>query len=189
MEPARQRVYAEPEDLVDEIITRLGFGTSELAAIERQKQRYSAASASAVMPTARKPTCDRMVPPFPDGPFRFFALDVETANHDRASICQIGVACVRPDDTIETWMTYVDPQVDHWAFTYLHKIDAKTVRGAPRLREVLPMLADALRGCVVYQHSGFDRSAIMAACRASGILSRSGAGGTAFRSHGGHGQT
>lgn len=163
-------VYPEPEDLVDEIILRLGFGARELAALGRQKQRHDEASVSCVTTISpQKVSKDRVVPPFPDGPFRFFALDVETANHDRASICQIGVACVRPDNTIETWVTHVDPQVDHWAFTYLHGIAAKTVRGAPRFGEVLPILADALRGPVVYQHSGFDRSAVSAACRAGGL--------------------
>jgi len=162
-------VYDEPVELVDRTITRLGYGRSELAALERQKQRYDAASSSAIITASRKVSHDKVMPPFPDGPFRFFALDVETANHDRASICQIGIACVRPDNTIETWVTYVDPEVEHWAFTYLHKINAKTVRRAPRFHEVLPMLSDALQGRVVYQHSGFDRSAITAACRAHGV--------------------
>jgi DNA polymerase III subunit epsilon len=106
---------------------------------------------------------------FPKGPFRFFALDVETANNDRGSICQIGVACVRPDNSIETWVTYVDPQVDRWVFTYLHGISARTVQGAPTFAEVLPILQDALKGTTIYQHSGFDRSAIAAACGNCGL--------------------
>lgn len=105
-----------------------------------------------------------LLPPFPKGPFRFVALDVETANNDRGSICQIGVACVRLDHSIETWMTYVDPQVDRWVFTYLHGISARTVLGAPTFAEVLPVLREALVGYTVYQHSGFDRSAVSAAC-------------------------
>lgn len=162
-------VYAEPEDLVDEIIARLDFGASELAAIGRQKQRYDSVSTPAVASKPRKLSTNSAVPLFPVGPFRFFALDVETANYDRASICQIGVACVRPDNTIETWMTYVEPQVDHWVFTHLHNIDANTVRGAPLFRDVLPVLTDALERVVVYQHSGFDSSAIAAACRTNGL--------------------
>lgn len=161
-------VYPEPEGLVDRIINRLGYGTSELAALGRQKQRYHATSSGIVEPVPFRATPKSLVPTFPDGPFRFFALDVETANHDRASICQIGVACVRPDNTVETWMTYLDPMVDHWSFTYLHKIDAQTVQGAPSFHEVLPMLEKALQERIVYQHSGFDRSAIAAACRAHG---------------------
>ena len=123
-------------------------------------------AASPTLATVRKPapTAKAAVTPFPKGPFRFFALDVETANNDRGSICQIGVACVRPDNSIETWVTYVDPQVDRWVFSYLHGISARTIKGAPTFAEVLPVLQGALTGQIVYQHSGFDRSAVAAAC-------------------------
>lgn len=103
---------------------------------------------------------------FPSGPFRFVALDVETANHDRASICQIGVACVRPDNSIETWMTYVDPRTPTWTFTGLHGISQSTVKGAPSFAEALLFLETPLSDTTVYQHSGFDRSAFRAACTA-----------------------
>jgi DNA polymerase-3 subunit epsilon len=103
---------------------------------------------------------------FPCGPYRFVALDVETANHDHGSICQIGVACVRPDNSIGTWMTYVDPCTSIWAFTYLHGISRLTVKGAPKFVDALSMLEVPLGGTTVYQHSGFDRSAFRAACGA-----------------------
>lgn len=161
----RMQPYEEPTDLVDATLRRLAWGVQELAAIERQRQRYSNAASAAGIDVPQ-PTIVRhsRAPLFPNGPFRFFALDVETANGDRGSICQIGVACVRPDNTIETWVTYVDPKVDTWAFTNLHGISAQTVRGAPTFTEVLPVLHDALNGTIVYQHSSFDRSAIAAAC-------------------------
>ena len=108
------------------------------------------------------------LPAFPGGPFRFVALDVETANHDRGSICQIGVACVLPDNAIRTWMTYVDPRTTHWVFSGLHGITNATVTGAPTFAEALPVLRQALDGHTVYQHSGFDRSAIRAACATVG---------------------
>ncbi|MEY8799933.1 exonuclease domain-containing protein [Leisingera sp. XS_AS12] len=103
-------------------------------------------------------------PPMPDGPFRFFALDVETANHDRSSICQVGVACVRPDNSIETWSTLVNPLTTRWVFSGLHGITAQMVRGAPTICSVIDLLDEVLRDRTVYQHSGFDRSAIRAAC-------------------------
>lgn len=104
------------------------------------------------------------VPPLPGGPFRFFALDVETANHDRGSICQIGVACVRDDDSIETWVTLVDPRTSRWVFSDLHGITDDMVRGAPTIGAVIDALDGMLAGRTVYQHSGFDRSAVRAAC-------------------------
>ena len=167
----RMQPYDEPADLVEATLHRLEWGTRELEAIERQRQRFLATmttSGTSSVPTSA-PIRQTRVTPFPKGPFRFFALDVETANNDRGSICQIGVACVRPDNSIETWMTYVDPQVDRWMFTYLHGISARTVQGAPTFAEVLPILQDALKGAVVYQHSSFDRSAIAAACGNCGL--------------------
>lgn len=165
------KAYDEPVDKVDSTLCRLGWGAREFAAIERQRLRFLAAMAGTVTvpvlkPVSISPAC---VASFPKGPFRFFALDVETANNDRGSICQIGVACVRPDNSIETWTTFVDPKVDHWVFTYLHGISVRTVRGAPAFAEVLHILEDALAGGTVYQHSGFDRSAIAAACGNSGL--------------------
>lgn len=167
----RMQAYYEPVDLVEATLRRLGWGARELAAIERQRLRFLSAMVAPVAAPAPKPAAIRQtrVTPFPKGPFRFFALDVETANDDRGSICQIGVACVRPDNSIETWVTYVDPQVDRWVFTYLHGISARTVQGAPTFAEVLPVLRDALNGATVYQHSGFDRSAVAAACGNCGL--------------------
>lgn len=167
----KMQPYDEPADLVDATLRRIGWGTRELASIERQRQRFLGTMITSGNASVQKSTPNRQafVTPFPKGPFRFFALDVETANNDRGSICQIGVACVRSDNSIETWMTYVDPQVDRWMFTYLHGISAGTVQGAPTFSEVLPVLQDALKGTTVYQHSSFDRSAIAAACGNCGL--------------------
>lgn len=106
-----------------------------------------------------------MLTPFPKGKFRFFALDVETANSGRGSICQIGIACVHHDNSIETWATYVNPETEIWLWSGLHGITPETVEKAPTFTEVLSIIGDALKSCVVYQHSAFDSSAIAAACK------------------------
>jgi DNA polymerase III subunit epsilon len=108
------------------------------------------------------------MPQRPNGPFRFCALDVETANHDRGSICQIGLAYVRLDNSIETWVTYVNPRTSHWVFSGLHGITNQTVQTSPDIGSVLTALEHALAGITIYQHSGFDRSAIRAACEGLG---------------------
>jgi DNA polymerase III epsilon subunit-like protein len=93
-----------------------------------------------------------------------------TSPPDQAQIKPLGAPRQRISTTFETQpMTYVDPQVDRWVFTYLHGISARTVKGAPTFAEVLPVLRDALAGQTVYQHSGFDRSAVAAACGNSGL--------------------
>ena len=103
------------------------------------------------------------------GPFRFMALDVETADRRRGSICQVGVAGVRRDGSVATWSTYLDPGPSDWGCAFVHGITAATVRGAPRFAQVLPVL-DALIGSrLVFQHSTFDRSAIGTACADAGL--------------------
>lgn len=111
-----------------------------------------------------------MTAPLPTGDFRFIALDVETACGDNASICQIGIACVDAQETIQTWMTYVDPLVEFSPFnTDLHGISAKTVRGAPSFAQIWPVLLPRLVRQPMVQHSRFDEAAINAACKAQGL--------------------
>ncbi len=102
--------------------------------------------------------------PLPDGPFRFFALDVETANRHSSSICQIGVACVRDDGSMTTWMSYLDPDTTDWSATWVHKITQSTVNGAPNFTTVLAHLRPLLDDNIVFQHSNFDQGAIRRAC-------------------------
>jgi DNA polymerase-3 subunit epsilon len=100
------------------------------------------------------------------GPFRFMALDVETADRRRGSICQIGVAAVRADGTLSTWSTYVDPGPSDWSCSFVHGFTAATVAGAPRFDHVLPVLEALIGDRLVFQHSNFDKAAIAGACAA-----------------------
>lgn len=156
-------VYDEPVALVDALIEELQLSPFERAAIGRQRNRHLGA-APAVRAKLETATGQIGIPPLPKGPFRFFALDVETANNDRGSICQVGVACVRPDDSIKTWVTLVDPRTENWQFSHLHGITNAMVQEAPTIDAVIDTLDGMLQDSTVYQHSGFDRSAIRAAC-------------------------
>jgi len=71
----------------------------------------------------------------------FTAMDVETANADFSSICQIGLATYENGNLTSGWKTYIDPE-DYFdeVNTDLHKITEETVRGAPKLPEVAAIL-------------------------------------------------
>ncbi|RRH74709.1 exonuclease domain-containing protein [Falsigemmobacter faecalis] len=102
--------------------------------------------------------------------YRFIALDVETANSDCASICQIGLAGVGFDGSIATWVCYVDPRDYFSSFnTRLHGISAETVAGAATFAPLLHRLSPLLSQVTLVQHSNFDRGAIHAACRSNRI--------------------
>lgn len=111
------------------------------------------------------------LPALPTGPFRFIALDVETANEDPASICQIGLAFVRPDNSITTWSTYVDPDDDFsTSNTNIHGITEDKIieTEAPFFEYALAHIAPALTANTVFQHSDFDRRCMVEACEATG---------------------
>ncbi|MGI9356459.1 MAG: 3'-5' exonuclease [Rhizobiaceae bacterium] len=111
-----------------------------------------------------------MISPLPQGENRFIALDVETSCGDSASICQIGLACVSNDGSIETWSTFVDPMMPFAPFNIeLHGIDAETVKDAPTFPEIWPRIHLLLAKHPMVQHSRFDEYAINAACKAHGL--------------------
>ena len=103
------------------------------------------------------------VPP-QDG-HRFLALDVETANGDPASICQIGIAACSPDGTITTFGTLINPRTTFsGANINIHGIRPEHVIGKPSFDVVIKALLPVLTQSTVFQHSSFDRTAINAAC-------------------------
>jgi DNA polymerase III subunit epsilon len=95
------------------------------------------------------------------GKMDFVALDVETANADMASICQIGIARFRDGTLADEWQTYIDPQ-DHFdeINVSIHGIDASIVEGAPRFGALASTIEQAIHNAVVVTHTAFDRLAL-----------------------------
>ena len=90
----------------------------------------------------------------------FCALDVETANCSRSSICQIGVVTVRDGAVIGGWETFVDPEDDFDDFnTGLHGIGPRDIVGAPQFPEALELVRQRIRDLPLVSHSSFDRTA------------------------------
>lgn len=92
---------------------------------------------------------------------QFAAVDVETANADMASICQIGVAQFASGALIAEWKTYVDPN-DHFDVVNvsIHGIDERAVAGAPAFCQVVDRLNELLADQIVVTHTHFDRVAV-----------------------------
>jgi len=91
----------------------------------------------------------------------FVAIDVETANADMASICQIGLVIYENGILSDAWKTFVDPE-DYFDSINIsiHGIDESVVKGAPKFPELVGMLRSYLEGKVVVCHTHFDRVAM-----------------------------
>jgi DNA polymerase III subunit epsilon len=91
----------------------------------------------------------------------FVAIDVETANADMSSICQIGIACYNQQLLSEEWKSYIDPE-DYFdpINISIHGIDESTVKGSPKLSDVANIIYRYLDDHVSVCHTHFDRIAI-----------------------------
>ncbi|MEI7662598.1 MAG: exonuclease domain-containing protein [Bacteroidota bacterium] len=88
---------------------------------------------------------------------KFFSLDVETANHDASTICQIGIGMFENGVLIDTWESLIDPMsYFHWGNVRVHGISEEMVQDAPTFAAVYPVLRQILSGNVVVHHSAFD---------------------------------
>ena len=91
----------------------------------------------------------------------FNAIDVETANADPASICQIGIVSVRAGEIRERLSLLVNPEVRFNPFNVrLHGISEDTVKDSKTLPQVQPELRRLVEGQVLVSHTEFDRVAL-----------------------------
>jgi len=100
------------------------------------------------------------------GDMDFVAIDVETANADMASICQIGLVKYVNGVLSDEWKTYINPE-DYFdeINVSIHGIDESAVSGAPIFSKVINTLRTYLDDAVVVCHTHFDRVAIQQAVR------------------------
>lgn len=100
----------------------------------------------------------------------FIALDVETANADMATICQIGLVEfldgheVRHDTFLvnpESWFDEINVRI--------HGITESQVRNAPTFAEFYRDNASLLADKIVVSHTHFDRVSMARACNRSGL--------------------
>ncbi|MFI9411365.1 exonuclease domain-containing protein [Nocardia gamkensis] len=104
----------------------------------------------------------------------FAAIDVETANSTRGSICAIGLAIVRDGirETTHSWLCRPPGPVDYFApFNItLHKITPEKVASQPSFGELWSEVAQLIGELPIVAHNAaFDVGAIREACSYSGV--------------------
>ena len=99
------------------------------------------------------------------GTTNFFALDVETANANMSSICQIGIVEFSEGKVINQWETYVNPQTYFDPFNVsIHGISEEMVKNSPRFPEIYSHLQKMVDGQVVVTHMPFDQTSLQRSC-------------------------
>lgn len=95
----------------------------------------------------------------------FTAIDFETANPKRASVCAVGVVKVRDGVVVDSLETLVQPPPGHESFNPfnvgVHGIQPYDVLGAPTWDVVHGKVAEFIDGDAIVAHNAsFDRSVL-----------------------------
>ena len=102
----------------------------------------------------------------------FVALDFETANSGRGSVCAVGIACVSGGQVVErkTWLVRPSELRFDRINVSIHGITADDVRDKPQFNVLWPTLAEYLTGqCIVAHNASFDMSVLRYVLREYGL--------------------
>ena len=100
----------------------------------------------------------------------FNAIDVETANSDPSTICQIGIVLVRNGVIKQQVSLLVDPEAPFSGFNVgIHGIDQVAVKESLTLPALAPTLHRLLDGTVLVSHTSFDQRALNGAMARYGL--------------------
>jgi DNA polymerase-3 subunit epsilon len=102
----------------------------------------------------------------------FMAIDVETANSDLSSICQIGIASFCNGVLHDVWGSLVNPEAFFDPINVsIHGIDKRDVRSSPNWKAIYSKVSTLLQGSVAVSHTAFDRIALLRACEKAKLAS------------------
>lgn len=88
----------------------------------------------------------------------FVSVDVETANNDMASICQIGIAIFEDGCLVDEWVSLVNPESYFDGINIrIHGIRESDVKDAPTFLQVANIVNRYFENSVVISHGTFDR--------------------------------
>lgn len=101
----------------------------------------------------------------------FLAIDFETANHDPASACAVGLVRVCANEVVWRKLFLIRPPTKHFVFSYLHGITWDHVKSQPSFGELWPQLKQCFEDVefLVAHNARFDRNVLAACCRRARI--------------------
>jgi DNA polymerase-3 subunit epsilon len=104
---------------------------------------------------------------------RFFALDVETANADMASICQIGLVEFQANKLVNQWESLINPEDYFDPFNIsIHGIKPEMVSDAPIFPEIYQHLHEVCKSvekAIIVTHTSFDQTSLRRASQKYGL--------------------
>ena len=96
----------------------------------------------------------------------FVAIDFETANNERTSVCAVGIVVVRDGEIVDSYYSLIHPEPNYYVFTYIHGITQSDTDNAPLFPEVWKQIEPLIEGLPHVAHiKAFDETCLKSVFR------------------------
>lgn len=98
----------------------------------------------------------------------FAAIDFETANSERSSVCSVGIVIVRDGEIVDSYYSLIKPEPEYYSYwnTQVHGLTLEDTLNARVFPEVWAEVAPKIEGLPLVAHnSPFDESCLKAVFR------------------------
>ena len=98
----------------------------------------------------------------------FAAIDFETANNERTSVCSVGVVIVRNGEIVDSFYSLIQPEPNYYNYwcTQVHGLTRQDTEDAPIFPEVWKEIEPLIEGLPLVAHNkAFDESCLKAVFR------------------------
>lgn len=95
----------------------------------------------------------------------FAAIDFETANGQRSSVCSVGVVVVRGGQIVDRFYSLIKPSPNYYTYwtTEIHGLTRKDTDSQPEFPEVWAQVCDRIKGLPLVAHNRpFDEGCLRA---------------------------
>ena len=98
----------------------------------------------------------------------FAAIDFETANNERSSVCSVGIVIVRNGEIVDSFYSLIQPEPNYYSYwcTKVHGITHDDTESAPSFPDVWKQIEPLIEGLPLVAHNkAFDESCLKAVFR------------------------
>lgn len=98
----------------------------------------------------------------------FVAIDFETANNERSSVCSVGIIIVRNGEFVDSFYSLIQPEPNYYNYwcTQVHGLTRNDTEEAPAFPEVWKQVEPLIEGLPLVAHNkAFDESCLKAVFR------------------------
>ena len=85
----------------------------------------------------------------------FAAIDFETANFERSSVCSVGIVIVRGGEIVDSFYSLIQPEPNYyqWRCTQVHGLTREDTDEAPVFSEVWKQIEPMIEGLPLVAHN------------------------------------